>query len=152
MPLRLGETIGRTFDGRADATGRVGEAFRAQARERVAARVPLALVVFVVSYATAGILEWINFPERRGGILAFLGFYSALAVGGLILARRPERAVPTMIAAANLVGIATTLYHLLFAASPAYCLLTITALLWTLVVFLPWGWRAQALASIGAST
>jgi hypothetical protein len=38
----------------------VGEAFR----QRV--RAPLALGIYLVAYSAAGVLEWWNFPERRG--------------------------------------------------------------------------------------
>jgi PAS domain S-box-containing protein len=125
--------------------------YRAEVRQRVATRAPAALAVLVACAATGTLLEVYRFPERRIWILALDATFLAIAAGTLALLRAlPERRIGIGIVAVNVLGLILNGYHALVGAPVAVCLWTLTGLLCSSALFLGWGWRAQALASLGA--
>ncbi|MEW6271805.1 MAG: ATP-binding protein [Thermodesulfobacteriota bacterium] len=125
-------------------------AFRAQARRRVAERVPLLIAILLACAVTGATLEWINFPERRLTLLATDALFATTA-GTLLLIVRRRVDLSVVIAAigVNLAGIGSNFYHWTTGASAERSLLIVIALCSTAVLILPWGWRAQTWASLG---
>jgi PAS domain S-box-containing protein len=118
---------------------------------RVAARAPLGFGVFLFCAAIATAFEFIRFPDRRAWMGSVAAVYVALAViARALLVRRPAWAIPVLIGFVNAIGVIINVYHGAVDASVAMCVWVLTALLCSSAVILPWGRRAQALASIGA--
>ena len=67
--------------------GLLNEAFRAQSRERVAARIPLALALLTACAGVGATLEWINFPERRLVLLGTDLLFVTVAMLWVMVAR-----------------------------------------------------------------
>lgn len=125
--------------------------FDAAVTGAVAARAPGGFLVFVVCLAIGTTFELIRFPERRATMLAFAaGFVALIAVTRWAIARWPRWTVPLLLAFVNLVGVGLNAYHALVGAAVAMCLWTLTGLLCSAAVILPWGASAQALATLGA--
>ena len=130
--------------------GPAAAGFRAQARQRVADRVPLAFAIFVTCMSLSLAFEWHFYPDRHEAIVAVASLFLGLTfLGSTLIRRRPALSIATMVAAVNVIGVAICVYHWWSGAVAELCLLVLTALLTTVVVILPWGWRAQALACIG---
>jgi signal transduction histidine kinase/ActR/RegA family two-component response regulator len=126
------------------------EAYRNELIRRVNARLPIAVLFLLATAALATVFEVIRFPERRGWMLAAdaaMLVLGAAAVGFSLL--RPQRVIVVSIVIANLLGIVLNGYHAVVGAQLGLCIWTLTALLGSAVVFLPWGWKAQAMASVG---
>jgi signal transduction histidine kinase len=130
--------------------GPLTSAFRAQARRRVAERVPLGLATLLGCAFTGAALEWIQFPDRRLTLLAtdalFLAVAAMLFLG---VRRRVDLAIVIAVVGVNAIGIGSNLYHWTSGASAERSLLIVTALCSLCAIILPWGWRAQALACTG---
>lgn len=139
------------MDGAAGADlGPLTGAFRAQARRRVAARIPLALAIFLTCAFVGAALEWVNYPERRLTLLATDLMFIVAALVLLTAARRnTDWSVLIGVLCVNAIGIGSNLYHWASFANAERSLLIVTALCSTAVIILPWGWRAQALACLG---
>ena len=130
--------------------GLLNEAFRAQSRERVAARIPLALALLTACAGVGAALEWINFPERRLVLLGTDLLFVTVAMLWVMVARlRVDLAIIVTVIGVNLIGIGSNAYHWASFANAERSLLIVTALCSIAAVIMPWGWRAQALASIG---
>ena len=126
-------------------------AYRAEMRRRFMARAPGAFGVLVACGAIATLFEVLRFPERRFWMFATEASFIAIGVAMLGLVRAfPRRCIGIGIAVVNLLGIILNAYHAVVGAQVAMCIWVLTALLCTAPVLLSWGWRAQALASIGA--
>jgi signal transduction histidine kinase/ActR/RegA family two-component response regulator len=139
--------------GRAHAMGIFGssEAYRAEVRRKVGERLPYAVLFLIANAAIATVFEILRFPERRLWMLAADVVFVLIGGGAVALTRRrPENAIPISIGAANLLGLVLNAYHAGVGAQLGFCIWTLTALLASSAVFLPWGWRAQALSSVGA--
>ena len=130
--------------------GLLSEAFRAQSRERVAARIPLALALLTACAGVGAALEWINFPERRLVLLGTDLLFVTVAMLWVMVARlRVDLAIIVTVIGVNLIGIGSNAYHWASFANAERSLLIVTALCSTVAVIMPWGWRAQAIASAG---
>jgi PAS domain S-box-containing protein len=121
---------------------------RARAR-RVSAQAPAAFAVLAACAALATVLEIVRFPERRIAMLAADGVFAlAIAVGSWSARRRPA-AMPTVLTLGAIVtGVVQSAYHAAVGAPPAVCVWTITAVLSTTAVLLPWGWRRQLVVAL----
>jgi PAS domain S-box-containing protein len=140
-------TIGATA-GPADVSA---DAQSAEMLRRVAARAPFGLAFFVACVALATAFEVARFPSRRPWMLGFAAAFLVLAAACHVAVRRwPRGAVYTLLAFVNLMGIGLNAYHVLVAAPVASCLWTLTGLLASAAVVLPWGGGAQAIASLGS--
>lgn len=126
-------------------------AYRSTMARRVLARAPVACAILAACAGLATVFEVLRFPERRAWMLGADAYFLAVIAGTLYLTRRrPDDAVVILVVASNLVGVALNVYHAAVGASVALCMWTLTALLATTAVVLPWGWRHQALSSLGA--
>jgi signal transduction histidine kinase len=133
--------------------GLLSDAFRAQSRERVAARIPLALFLLVACAGVGAALEWLNFPERRLVLLITdLLFLSVASVWVLVARLRVDLAIVVTVIGVNLIGIGSNAYHWASFANAERSLMIVTALCSIAAVIMPWGWRAQAIASAGPIT
>jgi signal transduction histidine kinase len=134
----------------ASELGPLNGAYRAQVLRRVAARIPLALVIFLSCAFVGAVLEWIHFPERRVTLLTTdLGFLAAAMLMIVVARRRADLSVIIGVLCVNLVGIGSNFYHWASLANAERSLLIVIAVCSTAVIILPWGWRAQALACLG---
>jgi signal transduction histidine kinase/CheY-like chemotaxis protein len=132
------------------AQARAHPAYRALARQRVAVRATGAFALLLACAGVSTVFEILRFPERQGAMLAFDAVVLAIAFCALAMVRvRADWGIPVLIACVNAVGVALIAYHAIVGAEIAMCVLTLTALLASSALLLPWGWRAQALASIG---
>jgi len=123
----------------------------AEVVRRVAERAAPGLVFFLVCVGIAAAFELFHYPERRGWMLGFAAGFAVLAtLTYAAIEQRPTDATRILIAFVNVVGVALNGYHALVGAPVAMCLWTITGLLGSAVVILPWSGRSQALASLGA--
>src|SRR5258708_3940697 len=130
--------------------GPLASAFRAQARRRVAERVPLGLAILLVGAFTGAALEWFYFPERRLTLVATDALFLGVAVLlHLVIRRRVDLAIVIAVLGVNAIGIGSNLYHWTSGASAERSLLIVTALCSVVAIILPWGWRSQALACLG---
>jgi signal transduction histidine kinase len=130
--------------------GLLAEAFRAQSRQRVADRIPLALPLLFACAGVGAVLEWLNFPERRAVLLCTdVLFLSVALVWVMVARRRVDLAIVMTVVGVNLIGVGSNVYHWTSFANAERSLLIVTALCSTVAVLLPWGWRAQALACTG---
>jgi len=121
-----------------------------EVRRRVAKRLPAAILFLLASAAISTAFEIVRFPARAGWMFSLVALLIVIAAATLGFARlNPGRAVGAAVLAMNAVGILLNLYHALVSAQVGPCIWTLTALQASAVVFLPWGWRAQALGSIG---
>ena len=137
-------------EGRGTELGLLHEAFRARSRQRVADRIPLALLLLVGCASAGAALEWINFPDRRLVLLCTDVLFLAVALAWVAIARRRvDLAIVVTVIGVNLIGVGSNLYHWASFANAERSLLIVTALCSIAAVIMPWGWRAQALASIG---
>lgn len=126
------------------------EAYRNLADRRVAKRATGAFAVLLACAAVSTVFEILRFPERRVWMLAADGAFLGIALGALAIVRlRAELSIPVLVVCVNLVGVVLTAYHTIVGAEIAMCVWTLTALLASSALLLPWGWRAQALASVG---
>jgi signal transduction histidine kinase/ActR/RegA family two-component response regulator len=145
--------ISRMMGGRAFSIGlrEASEVYRAEVRRKVAERLPYAVLFLLANATLATIFEILRFPERRLWMLVADAVFVVIGGAAVALARRrPDAAIPVSIVAANLLGIVLNAYHAIVGAQLGFCVWTLTGLLASSAVFLPWGWRAQVLASIGA--
>ena len=130
--------------------GATGEAYRREVVRRVAARAPAAFALLVVCGAVATVFELLRFPERRWWMFGADAAYWTIAGMSLaIIRRRPQASVHVMIVVSIVLGLILNAYHAIVGAQVAMCVWTLTALMASTAVLLPWGWRAEALASIG---
>jgi PAS domain S-box-containing protein len=124
---------------------------RADRIGRVAARAPLGFAIFLVCVAISSVFEIVRFPDRRGWMLGFAaGFVLLVGVAWGFIRRRPTWAVGVLVGFVNVVGVALNAYHVIVGGSVAMCVWTLTGLLATSALVLPWGSRNQAFASLGA--
>jgi len=148
----VAHTRARAYTDAMDAAslGPLVGAFRAQAQRRVAARIPLALAIFLSCAFVGAAFEWINFPDRRMTLLVTdLMFLGAALVMLLAARRRVDLAVLIGVVCVNAVGIGSNVYHWASFANAERSLLIVIAVCSTAAIILPWGWRAQALACLG---
>ena len=125
-------------------------AYQAERRRRFVARAPWAFAVPVVCGAITTVFEVLRFPERRGWALAAGAAFVVIPAVALALVRAfPQRSIGIGIVATNLLGLILNAYHAIVGAQVATSIWTLTALLGAAPILLSWGWRAQALASIG---
>ncbi len=130
--------------------GTLDGAFRAQALRRVAARIPLALVIFLSCAFIGATLEWINYPDRRLTLLTTdLAFLLAAALMLVVARRRVDLSVTIGVLCINVIGIGSNFYHWASFANAERSLLIVIAVCSTAVIILPWGWKAQALGCLG---
>lgn len=135
---------------RSSDLGLLGEAFRAQSRQRVAERISLALVLLIGCAGIGAALEWINFPARRPVLLVTDLLFLAVALLWIVVARRRvDLVVVVTVVGVNLIGVGSNVYHWASFANAERSLLIVTALCSIAAVIVPWGWRAQALACLG---
>lgn len=126
------------------------EAYRSLAQRRVANRATAAFALLLACAGVSTVFEILRFPERSGWMLASDGVLLAVTLGALAIVRvRAAWSVPVLVVCVNVVGVVLTAYHTIVGAEIAMCVWTLTALLASSALLLPWGWRAQALASIG---
>jgi signal transduction histidine kinase/ActR/RegA family two-component response regulator len=127
------------------------EAYRNELIRRVNARLPIAVLFLLATATIATVFEVLRFPERRGWMLAADGamlVLGTIAVGVSLL--RPQRVIVVTVVVVNLLGLVLNAYHAVVGAQLGLCIWTLTALLGSAVVFLPWGWKGQAMSSLGA--
>jgi PAS domain S-box-containing protein len=128
-----------------------GNSYRHEALQRVTSRVPVAFALLAACAAMSTFFEIARFPERRTAILLLDGVLLAVVAAGLAWVRvRPASSVRVMIWSTNVFGVLLNAYHAAVNAEVAMCIWSLTGLLASAAVILPWGWRAQALASVGA--
>jgi len=121
--------------------------FRAQSRARVAQRVPLVIAIFLGCAFTGAAFEWVHYPHRRGVLIATDILFLAVAAAMYGVVRwRVELSTAIAVLGVNLTGVGSNFYHWQSGASAERSLLILTAVCSTVVIILPWGWRAQALA------
>lgn len=126
------------------------EDYRALAHQRVAVRATGAFALLLACAGVSTVFEVLRFPERRGWMLASDAVLLGIALGALAIVRvRADWSIPVLVVCVNLVGVVLNAYHAVVGAEIAMCVWTLTALLASSALLLPWGWRAQALASIG---
>jgi len=126
-------------------------AYAAEMRRRFVARVPGAFGVLVACGAIATVFEILRFPDRRFWMLSTEASFILIGLAMLALVRAfRRRCIGIGIVVVNLLGLILNAYHALVGAQVAMCIWVLTALLCTAPVLLSWGWRQQALASIGA--
>jgi PAS domain S-box-containing protein len=114
------------------------------------ARAPLGFLFFLGCVGLATVFEVVRFPERRVWMLGFAAGFALLTTATrLLLRRRPAWTLPLLVGFVNVVGVALNAYHAIVLAPVAPCLWTLTALLASSAVIIPWGGRAQAIASLG---
>src|SRR6185503_16749620 len=117
----------------------------------IGARAPAGFLFFLGCVVLSTIFEVVRFPERRGVMLAFgAGFFLLTAVTYALIRTWSAWSVTILLGFVNLVGVALTVYHATVGAPVAMCLWTLTALLASAAVLIPWNGRAQAIASLGA--
>jgi len=134
--------------GTASAAASAG--YQAERRRRFVARAPWAFAVPVVCGAITTVFELLRFPERRIWALASEAAFLVIPIVALALVRAfPQRSIGIGIVATNLLGLILNLYHAVVGAQVATSIWTLTALLAVPPILFSWGWRAQALASIG---
>ena len=125
--------------------------YRAEVPPRVAERAPTAFAVLFACLACGTILELLRFPDRRVWVFGLDATLVVITVTTLGLLRAfPKRSVAILVAAVNAAGLLLNGYHAIVSAQVAACLWTLTGLLGSSALFFGWGWRAQALASIGS--
>lgn len=125
--------------------------YRAEVPLRVIKRAPAAFAVLFACLACGTILELLRFPERRAWVFGLDATLVVLAFATVALLRVfPQRSVAIVIAAVNVAGLLLNGYHAIVSAQVAACLWTLTGLLSSSALFFGWGWRAQALASMGS--
>jgi hypothetical protein len=118
---------------------------------RVAARAPLGFAVFLACLFLSALFEMLRYPDRRGWMAGFAaGFVVLVALTWTLVARRPRWGPWLLVAFVNVVGVALNAYHAIVGAPVAMCVWTLTGLLGTAAVILPWGTAWQSLACIGA--
>jgi signal transduction histidine kinase len=136
--------------GRDDDIGTAGSvqtAFRAQSRRRVGERVPLVIAIFLGCAFIGAAFEWVHYPHRRDVLIATDILFLAVAAAMYGIVRwRVELSTAIAVIGVNLTGIGSNFYHWQSGASAERSLLILTAVCSTVVIILPWGWRAQALA------
>lgn len=114
------------------------------------ARAPWAFAVPVACGAITTGFELLRFPERWNWALASEAAFVVIPIVALALVRAfPQQSIGIGIAATNLLGLILNTYHAIVGAQAATSIWTLTALLGVTPILLTWGWRAQALASIG---
>jgi PAS domain S-box-containing protein len=125
----------------------------AEALQRtVKERAPRALTLFAALSLLGASFELFTFEGRAPTLLAVdLLFAAIVAVGLWWIRHRPERSVQVMAGAVAVAGAGIAIYHGMAGASAEACLLVITALLSSVTLFFPWGWRTQLVASSGAA-
>jgi signal transduction histidine kinase/ActR/RegA family two-component response regulator len=126
------------------------EAYRNELIRRVNARLPVAVLFLLATATLATVFEILRFPDRRVWMFAAdaaMLVLGTIAVGFSLL--RPKSVLPVSIIVVNLLGLVLNAYHAVVGAQLGFCIWTLTALLGSTVVFLPWGWKAQALAAPG---
>jgi signal transduction histidine kinase len=126
-------------------------AYRAETRQLIASRFPIAAVIFLALMAIAYAIEWFYFPQRwRPLALCYSAFVVVLALCVALLRRYPRQGLA--IALGSSVALAFTLcaYLALVQGSAELCLLAMIGFLTGQVVQFPWGVRGQASASAGA--
>lgn len=131
----------------------VGAAERAyvpEMRERVAARLPLAVAFLLGNAALATMFEVLRFPERLPWMASFDAAIVLISGAVLVVARlRRDLVIAACVVAVNAIGLGLNGYHAVVEAQVGFSVWVLAALLASVVVLLPWGWRAQALASMG---
>lgn len=126
------------------------QGYRVLAHQRVAIRATGAFALLLACAGVSTVFEVLRFPERRGWMLASDAVLLGIALSALAIVRvRADWSIPVLVVCVNLVGVLLTAYHAVVGAEIAMCVWTLTALLASSALLLPWGWRAQALASIG---
>jgi PAS domain S-box-containing protein len=132
------------------AAAAASAAYQAERRRRFMARAPWAFAVPAVCAAMTTVFEMLRFPERQSWALAAGAAFVVIPAVALALVRAfPQRPIWIGIGAANLLGLVLSAYHAIVGAQIATSIWTLTALLGAAPILLTWGWRAQALASVG---
>jgi PAS domain S-box-containing protein len=125
----------------------------AEALQRtVKERAPQALTLFAALSLLGASFEVFTFTGRTSTLLAVdLLFAAVVGVGFWRIRRRPEQSVEVMAACVAVAGMGIAIYHGFEGASAEACLLVMTALLSSVTLFFPWGWRMQLVASSGVA-
>jgi len=124
-------------------------AYRDHVRHRVAGRTRLLSSFLLIVTAVTITLTWTRFPTPHFALLMTIPTIVVILALLLVAQRRPDLAIVIGVLGVNLVGIAAPLGHWLAGMSAEWSLLILTAISCSAAGCLPWGWRTQALASIG---
>jgi PAS domain S-box-containing protein len=131
-------------------TAAASASYQDEVRRRFVARAPSAFAILLSCGAMATVFEVLRFPERRVPMLSTDAIMLAITLLALVLIRAyPRRCIATGIVVVNALGIVLTAYHAYVGAPVEMYMWVSTALLCTPPILVSWGWRAQALASIG---
>jgi PAS domain S-box-containing protein len=126
--------------------------YEAQVTRLIVDRAPWGFLFFLGCVGLSTVFEVVRFPGRRPWMLSFAAAFTLLAAAAHALIRaRPAWSVPVLVGFVNVVGVALNVYHALVGAPVAMCLWTLTALLASSAVIIPWRGRTQAVASLGAT-
>ena len=125
----------------------------AEALQRnVSERAPRALTLFAALALLGATLEVLTFEGRTSTLLKIDLLFAVVVIAGLwCIRRRPERSVEVMAVCVAVAGAGIAIYHGFEGASAEACLLVMTALLSSVTLFFPWGWRMQLAASSGGA-
>lgn len=124
--------------------------YAVETARQVGERAVPGLRFFAICVVVSAVFDIARFPERAPWMLSFsAGFLALATVCRVLLRRRPEWSMATLVVFVNLVGMGLNGYHAIVGAAVAMCLWTLTGLLCSTAVFLRWGGANQALASIG---
>jgi len=132
-------------------TGDVERAFEAETTELIARRVSLGAVLFVSFAGPANALQWFYMPERWHAILLSFSADLLVCAAAAVLARRvPAWARLTGVIGAVALAVRFGAYFAAVKGGTEECVIALIAYLSGLVVVCPWGFRAQAVVSLGA--
>jgi len=132
----------------ADAAVPAG-AYRQYVLRRVAQRAPLVSCFLLLVMGITTLFVWESSPTPFFVLLATAPTIVAILVLLLIGQRRHDLAIVLGVLSISLVGIVSSLCQWMAFASAERSLLILTAVTCSAAGCLPWGWRTQALASIG---
>ena len=129
----------------------ITEAYRDKVWSAAAEQVPIGLAGFVALLTGGAALDLIHHSERWWKI-ALLVIACAGVAGVMVRFARRRSAVAPAIAVAGVIalGIALSLYGAAVGGSAEMCVIVLSIVLAGAALICPWGWRGQALASLGA--
>lgn len=138
----------RADEGRA---GELAARYRAETRRLIAARLPVAMLIFFLLMAVAYVIDGGYHPERwRALSLSYAG-YIAIAVGTIVPLRHfPRWTIEIVLAGCVLLAINLIAYIALVLGSGELCLFALAAFLTGEVVQFPWGVRGQLISAVAA--
>jgi len=126
------------------------EAYEAEKQAVVRTRVQLGAALFLFFVGLGSILEQVNHSERSGAILPFY-LLGALECGLAVLALRasPLRSRPVVVAVLLMSALSIQMhaYNFVVGGFAERVGMSQVCFLTTLVLVIPWGWRAQAVMS-----